>query len=124
MISLPSDHIKEGMLCYVKDATVSTHFYIYQNSVWKIWEGQTSGGSVSVLTYNTLSDLENDSSVRDIGRICYIKETDDLRWYDGSYWKTFSRIYIQDTQPSDKGAIWIDTSEDHLLDSNTVIQNL
>lgn len=124
MASLPSDHLKEGMLCYVKDATVSTHFSIYRNGTWQNWEGQTSGGSVSVLEYDTVQSLENDESIRDIGRICYVKETDDLRWYDGSLWRTFMRIYIQDTEPSDKGGLWIDTSDDHHLNADTVIQNL
>lgn len=121
--------LKEGMLCYVKNDLSNRHMYQYLRNTWVPWsytsEGSpngTGGGSIQVLTY--LSELDSPDH-RITGQIVFIKESDDIRYYNGTVWKSFSKIYIQDVPPEDKGGIWIDTSEEkQYLESNTVIQNL
>lgn len=124
------DRLREGMLCYVKESPYRDHIYQLLNGEWVIWAGQGShtlatGQRVSVSTYQTLSALEADPGVQGIGELAFCLETDDLRYYDGTSWKTFNRIYVQDTPPSDFGGIWIDTSDEHRFDkSPDIVQTL
>ena len=118
--------LKEGMLCYVKDVDDDVHMYQYSFGIWRSWSGGTGGGGggASILSVNTLADLENEA-LKIKGQLVFVNELTDLRFYNGTFWESFSRIYIQDTEPEDKSAIWIDTSENkEFLDSNHVIQNL
>lgn len=122
-----SDRLKEGMLCYVKNSPTSDHMYQYSNGVWSLWGGQGGsggfGGSGSIVV-EKLEDLENDD-YKLTGQIAFVKEVDGLRYYNGTYWESFSKIYIQSTPPDDLGGIWIDTSENkEYLESNTIIQGL
>lgn len=124
---LSTNKLKEGMLCYVKTVSDGNHMYQYKGNMWVVWESNNSGpgsGGMTLKVVDNLIDLSNDD-LKMLGQIVFVKETDDLRYYSGSIWKSFSRIYIQPVAPEDKGAIWIDTSEDKVfLDSNNVIQNL
>ena len=121
------DKLKEGMLCYVKDSPTADHMYQYTGGLWVLWGGQGgSGGGTGAgsIVVETLKDLNNpDYQLK--GLIAYVEEVDGLRYYNGEYWESFSKIYIQNTPPDDLGGIWIDTSENkEHLESNTIIQNL
>ena len=122
---LQTNKLKEGMLCYVKTVDDNVHMYQYIGGTWVIWATQGGGtGGMSLKVVDWLADLA-DPDLQITGQIVFVKETNDLRYYTGSYWASFSRIYIQNSPPDDKGGIWIDTStEKQFLDSNGVIQNL
>lgn len=121
---LPTNKLKEGMLCYVKNS--SDHMYQLHDNQWEVWEVKgTGGGGVSVEVVDTLEELEDREDLQNEGQLVFIRELDALRFYNGSYWESFSKIYIQATPPEDKGGIWIDTSENkEHMSSNTVIQDL
>ena len=123
MEAINTNKLKEGMLCYVKTASNDSHMYQYTNGNWNVWSGGSSEGGLSIVTVATLSDL-NDTTLQTKGRIVFVTETNDLRWYNGTSWLTFTKIYIQSTEPSDTGGIWIDTSEKGYSKSDTVIQEL
>ena len=124
---LSTNKLKEGMLCYVKTVPDGNHMYQYIGGTWTPWivEGGGGGeGGSTVKIVDNLTDLEN-PDLKITGQLVYVKEVDDLRCYTGSFWRSFSKIYIQDTPPSDISGIWIDTSEDRqFTDTNGVIQNL
>lgn len=89
-----------------------------ERKFWKFWKWG------SVISVDTLSDL-NSVQYKVRGTIAYVTETDDLRWYNGSNWYSFTKIYIQNVQPEDTSGIWIDTQEDKKYNTqDTVIQNL
>lgn len=119
------DRLKEGMLCYVKEISTKDHMYQYKGGIWTVWEGQGgSGGGTGSVVVDTLEELQH-PDYQLTGLIAFIKELDTLYYYNGNFWESFSRIYIQDTPPEDLGGIWIDTSENkEHLKSNTVIQSL
>lgn len=121
---LSTNKLKEGMLCYVKNS--SDHMYQLHDNQWEVWEVKgTGGGGVSVEVVDTLEELEDREDLQNEGQLVFIRELDALRFYNGSYWESFSKIYIQATPPEDKGGIWIDTSENkEHMSSNTVIQDL
>ena len=123
MEKFPSSKIKEGMLCYVKNTSKNGHMYQFSNGAWSIWTSG-SGGGLSIEIVDSLEDLNNpDLQIK--GQIVFVNEVNELRYYTGYSWESFSRIYIQSTPPDDTGGIWIDTSENkEHLSSNTVIQNL
>lgn len=123
---LSTNKLKEGMLCYVKTVTDNVHIYQYYNGTWNQWGGQGGSGSggMSLKVVAKLSDLNN-PDLKITGQIVFVTEVNSIRYYNGSIWESFSKIYIQSTAPEDKGGIWIDTSEEkEYLDSNSVIQNL
>jgi ABC-type glycerol-3-phosphate transport system substrate-binding protein len=116
------DRLKEGMLCYVKEISTRDHMYQYKGGLWTVWEGQGgSGGGTGSIVIDTLEELEH-PDYHLTGLIAFIKELDTLYYYNGDFWESFSRIYIQNTPPDDKGGIWIDTSEnrEHSF-SNSVV---
>ena len=124
MEKFPSNKIKEGMLCYVKNASKNGHMYQFSNGAWSIWTSGSGGGGLSIEIVDSLEDLNN-SDLQIKGQIVFVNEVNGLRYYTGYSWESFSRIYIQNTSPDDTGGIWIDTSENkEHLSSNTVIQNL
>ena len=48
-----------------------------------------------------------------------------MRWWNGTTWETFTRIYVQATAPDDTGGIWIDTSTTDLpADASTALKDL
>ena len=123
---LATDKLKEGMLCYVKTVDNAIHMYQYNSGEWLPWivEGGGGGSGMTLITVNYLSDLNSDT-LKIPGQIVYVNEVNEIRYYNNSTWNSFSKIYIQNTPPDDKGGIWIDTSDDKVfLDSNGVIQNL
>lgn len=124
---LGTNKLKEGMLCYVKEVEDDLHMYQYIGSTWTVWAGQGGGGGTGGMTLkvvDTLADLTN-PDLKITGQIVFVIEVNSIRYYTGSTWDSFSKIYIQNTPPEDKGGIWIDTSTDKVfLDSNGVIQNL
>ena len=124
---LATNKLKEGMLCYVKEVEDDLHMYQYVGGTWIIWAGQGGGGGTGGMTLkvvDTLADLTN-PNLKITGQIVFVIEVNGIRYYTGSTWDSFSKIYIQNTEPEDKGGIWIDTSTDKVfLDSNGVIQNL
>jgi hypothetical protein len=123
MNAFDSRKLKEGMLCYVKEATDDTHMYQYTSSSWSVWSGGSGSGGMTIKTVATLADL-NDDNLKTIGRIVYVTEVDSLRWYNGTLWESFTRIYIQSVAPTDTGGIWIDTTDNAFTNSNTVVQQL
>lgn len=127
---LSTNKLKEGMLCYVKNSPDENHMYQFYNGVWNVWKvqgggGGEGGGGMSLVVVETLQELLDNESLRIKGQIVFVNELNELRFYNGFTWDSFSKIYIQDTPPEDKGGIWIDTSEnkEHLT-SSTVIQEL
>lgn len=122
---ISTNKIKEGMLCYVKNST--THMYQFYDGSWHVWQtgGGGGGGGMSIVIIDTLQELLDREDLRIKGQIVFVNELNEIRFYNGSVWESFSRIYIQDTPPEDLGGIWIDTSENkEHLSSNTVIQDL
>lgn len=124
---LSTNKLKDGMLCYVKNVTTN-HMYQYYNGVWNVWNAGGGGGGeggMSIIVVDTLQELIDNEELRVKGQIVFVNETNDIRFYNGYYWETFSKIYIQDVPPEDTGGVWIDTSEEkQYMSSNTVIQDL
>lgn len=125
---LQTNKLKEGMLCYVKQSPTENHMYQYYNGTWNVWiiqGGGSGGGGMSIVVVKTLEELYNNEDLRITGQIVFVEEIDEIRYYNGLVWESFSKIYIQDIPPEDKGGIWIDTSENkEHMSSNTVIQDL
>lgn len=121
---LNSKKVRQGMLAYVIE---TNQIYQYRSGIWNVWNSSSGGGGgegASIIKVPTLEDL-NDPKYQLAGQIVFIDELKDLRYFDGEVWKSFNRIYIQPTPPQDRGAIWIDTSDEkEYTDSNGVIQNL
>ena len=122
---LSTTKLKEGMLCYVKNDITNRHMYQYIGSIWIPWVYALGGGNgISIQTVQLLSELDA-PDYKITGQLVFVREVDGLRYYNGSTWNSFSRIYIQSSPPDDKGGIWIDTAEDNkFFTSNRVIQDL
>ncbi len=118
-----TDKLKEGMLCYIKEGVDNNNMFQFINNEWIPWIVKGSDGT-SIKVVETLSDLEK-LEYEYIGQIVFVNEVNELRFYNGNTWNSFSKYYIQDTPPTDLGGIWIDTStnKEHLT-SNTVVQEL
>jgi hypothetical protein len=122
---LLTNKLKYGMLCYVKEVSDDTHMFIYRGNQWEIWEGQGgSGGGLSLVVVEDLEELATKTALQMRGQIVYVNSLDDLRFWNGQYWESFRKIYIQDTPPDDKGGIWIDTSEEGYTSSSDIIQDM
>lgn len=123
---LLTNKLKEGMLCYIKNSPDIYHMYQLLDGKWKAWTGQGGGGGgMSIVIVDTLEELLYDEELRVKGQIVFVNEINEIRYFDGVVWESFSKIYIQNTPPEDTGGIWIDTSENkEHLSSNTVIQDL
>ena len=123
---LLTNKLKYGMLCYVKEVPDDTHMFIYRGNQWEIWEGQggSGGGGLSLVVVEDLDELATKTALQMKGQIVYVDSLDDLRFWNGEYWESFRKIYIQNTPPDDKGGIWIDTSEDGYQSSSDIIQNM
>ena len=120
-----TNKLKYGMLCYVKYVNTDLHMYIYRDE-WEIWEGQggSGGGGLSLVTVKDLEELETKTGLQVKGQLVFVNDLDDLRFWNGQYWESFRKIYIQSTPPDDKGGIWIDTSEKGFERSTDVIQEM
>ena len=119
MNSIPTRKIRVGMLCYVKETGL-----IYQNTnnTWSVWKSGNDG--TTLISVDTLDQLNNEAYTIK-GTIAYITETDDLRWYNGTTWNTFNKIYIQDSQPTDTSGVWFDTKDETTYNkTDTIIQQL
>lgn len=116
-----TNRLKEGMLCFVTETKL---FYQLINNKWKKWTIGTGGSSMSLQSVETLEDLNN-TTLEVQGQIVYIDDIDELRYYNGTIWKSFNKIYVSETPPSDTGGIWIDISEEKdYTKSNAIIQSL
>lgn len=121
---LTTNKLKYGMLCFVKEVPDDTHMFIYRNG-WEIWEGQGgSGGGIGLVVVEDLEELETKTALQMRGQIVFVNDLDDLRFWNGEFWESFRKIYIQPTPPDDKGGLWIDTSEGGYQSSSDVIQNM
>ena len=123
---LSTNKLKYGMLCYVKYVEDDIHMFIYRDQGWEVWEGQggSGGGGLSLVVVTDLVELATKTALQVRGQLVYINSLDDLRFWNGQYWESFRKIYIQDTPPDDKGGIWIDTSEKGYDSSSDVIQDM
>lgn len=123
---LVTNKLKEGMLCYVKTVPDNNHMFIYRANTWEVWEGQggSGGGGLSLVVVEDLEELMTKTDLQIKGQIIYVDSIDDLRFWNGEYWESFRKIYIQSTPPDDKGGIWIDTSDTGYTSSMDVIQNM
>lgn len=123
---LTTNKLKHGMLCYVKQVPDDTHMFIYRNGSWEIWEGQggSGGGGLSLVVVQDLEELATKTALQMQGQIIYINSLDDLRFWNGQYWESFRKIYIQPTPPDDKGGLWIDTSDEGYQKSSDVVQDM
>ena len=123
---LSTNKLKEGMLCYVKEVPDDTHMFIYRGTNWEIWEGQggSGGGGLSLVVVEDLDELAQKTALQMRGQIIYVNDLDDLRFWNGQYWESFRKIYIQSTPPDDKGGIWIDTTEQGYQASQDIIQDM
>lgn len=115
---LLTDKLKDGMLAYISEDSVI--YQIRKTSVnswtYQVWNsGGGSGGGASIRKVEDLEDLK-DPKVQIPGQIVYVESIKDIRYFDSLNWVSFSKIYIQPTEPEDKGGIWIDTSEDWEID--------
>ena len=112
---LDTGKVKQGMLAYVAE---TNKIYQFQQGIWIPWSGGSGGGDggASIIKIDNLSDLNN-PALKVVGQIVYVTEIKDLRYFDGTEWKSFTRIYIQPIPPEDKGGIWIDTSDEKVFDS-------
>lgn len=103
--------------------------YQFYNGIWNVWKvqggGGSGGGGMSIVVVDTLEELLDRDDLRVKGQIVFVNDINEIRYFNGYLWESFSKIYIQDIPPEDKGGIWIDTSEnkEHMT-SNTVIQDL
>jgi hypothetical protein len=122
---LSTNKLKEGMLCYVKTVSDTNHMYMYKNGTWGVYSGGSGGSTgLQMKVVDHLSDL-NDSDLEIKGQVVFVNETSDLRYYNGSTFNSFSRIYIQDSAPTDTGGLWIDTTERNIYtNDNAIIKNL
>ena len=122
---LLTNKLKYGMLCYVKYVEDTNHMFIYRGT-WEVWEGQggSGGGGLNLVVVEDLTELESKTALQTKGQLIYVESIDDLRYWNGQYWESFRKIYIQDTPPEDKGGIWIDTSEKGYTSSSDVVQNM
>lgn len=121
----PTSKLRVGMLAYVIETNL---IYQFKSGTWSIWSvGEGSGGDgnsgASIIKVDTLDELD-DPQYKLLGQIVFIDEIKDLRYYDGEFWKSFTRIYIQSTEPDDKGGIWIDTSDERKFTSEGVMANM
>ena len=123
MNAIPASKIKTGMLCYcITGDSSGNHLFQYIGG-WDVYSSTSNNASV-VQQVALLTDL-NSPKYESIGAIVFVQETSDLRWYNGTNWETFQRIYIQNTPPDDTGGIWIDTSEtDYASDANAAMKDL
>lgn len=121
--TLSTKKVKQGMLAYVEETNL---IYQYQRGAWVTWAGGGGGnsGGASITRVDFLEELEDDK-LKISGQIVFVNEIKDLRYFNGTDWSSFSRIYVQPIPPEDKGGIWIDTSDEKVFtDSNRTIQNL
>ena len=123
---LSTNKLKEGMLAYVKQVPDDTHMFIMRSNRWEIWEGQGGGGGggLSLVQVQDLEELATKTNLQVRGQIVYVEDLDDLRFWNGQYWESFRKIYIQDTPPDDKGGIWIDTTDRGFDRSSDIIQDM
>lgn len=104
---LSTNKLKEGMLCYVKNSPDGNHMYQFYNGVWNVWKvqgggGGEGGGGMSLVVVETLQELLDNESLRIKGQIVFVNELNELRFYNGFTWDSFSKIYIQDTPQKTK----------------------
>ena len=93
-------------------------------NTWEEWAGGGGGGSgASIIKVDTEAELD-DPQYQLLGQIVFVDELKDLRYYDGQFWKSFTRIYAQPTPPDDKGGIWIDTSDERKFTSEGVFDSM
>lgn len=122
MAFLDTNKLKEGMLCYVKNYQEYNMFQ-YKNGSWNPWVVDGSGSS-AVKVVDKMEDLD-DIQFKIKGQIVFVNEINDIRYYNGVHWNSFSKIYIQPIPPEDHGGIWIDTSNKREnVSENTVIKDL
>lgn len=116
-----TNRLKTGMLCFVANEKT---FYQYMNEKWSIWQVK-SGASLELQSVDTMDDLYG-TSLETRGQVVYVVDLNALRWYDGTTWQSFSKIYVQDTEPDDVNGVWLDTSEDSSINKSesTVTQLL
>lgn len=116
--NFPPSRIREGMLAYVINSTTQ-HLYMYKNQGWAAWAGNDQTGVTVVTSDQDLTPLQS------LGQLVFIQDTKILSYYNGESWQQIPRIYIQSTEPTDKSAIWIDTSDNsNYTESNAIIQDL
>ncbi len=114
---LNTNKVRTGMCAYVSE---TNKIYKYTNGTWELFNISGSGGGATIIQVNLLNDLANDD-YKIPGQLVFVKEVNDLRYFDGEIWKSFTKIYIQSTPPEDSTGIWIDTSDNHTFSSENAI---
>lgn len=59
------------------------------NLEWIPWVVNSSGGS-AILVVETMEDLDS-MEYKQKGQLVFVNEIDDIRYYNGTIWKSFSK---------------------------------
>lgn len=116
--AIPDKRKKNGMLCFVLNDPDKVFTYQWLNGYWikaQLGGGGGEDGDTRVEIVSTPEELANRVDLERAGQIVYIKSTDEvLFWSNKDKWSSFDHIKIQDTEPVDDDAVWINTSQKSL----------
>ena len=54
---------------------------------------------MSIVVVDTLEELLDRDDLRIKGQIVFVNDINEIRYFNGFVWESFSKIYIQDTPP-------------------------
>lgn len=116
--AIPDKRKKNGMLCFVLNDPDKVFTYQWLNGYWikaQLGGGGGGDGDTRVEIVSTPEELANRVDLERAGQIVYIESTDEvLFWSNKDKWSSFDHIKIQDTEPVDDDAVWINTSQKSL----------
>lgn len=117
--AIPDKRKKNGMLCFVLKDPDKVFTYQWLNGYWikaQLGGGGGGDGDTRVEIVSTPEELANRVDLERAGQIVYVESTDEVAfWSNKNKWSSFDHIRIQDTEPVDDDAVWIDTSQNHFL---------
>lgn len=112
--AIPIDRKEDGMLCLVKQDPDKIYLYTWDGSVWSKppFSSISQSGDGKVTIVGSPEDLAKRPELQEGGQIVYIDSTDELLFWSVSSksWTSFDHVRIQDTPPTDKKVLWVDTS--------------
>lgn len=116
--AIPDKRKKNGMLCFVLNDPDKVFTYQWLNGYWikaQLGGGGGGDGDTRVEIVSTPEELANRVDLERAGQIVYIESTDEvLFWSNKDKWSSFDHIKIQDTEPVDDDAVWINTGQKSL----------
>lgn len=112
--AIPIERKEGGMLCLVKQDPDKIYLYTWDGSVWAKppFSSISQSGDGKVTIVGSPEDLAKRTELQEGGQIVYIDSTDELLFWSVSNrsWTSFDHVRIQDTPPTDKETLWVDTS--------------